>query len=243
MIHFLRRLSGRERSRDFDRTLGMILAFVAGAVNAGGFVAVARYTSHMTGVVSSVADSVALGDFRLAGAGAAAFAAFLLGAATSALLINWARRRGMHGQFALPLMLEAALLLAFGVVGSRSAPTPAAEVSAAVLLLCYTMGLQNAVITKASNAEIRTTHMTGLTTDLGIQVGRALYWNKAAGAGEPVAADRDKMRLLASLLGLFALGGVLGALAFKRAGFVAVIPLAATLFAVAAVPVLDDLTR
>ena len=36
-----------------------------------------------------------------------------------------------------------------------------------VVLLCFIMGLQNAVITKLSRADIRTTHITGIITDIG----------------------------------------------------------------------------
>ena len=111
MPSFLHRLTTRVRTRRANRQLGGVLAFVAGAVNAGGFLAVQRYTSHMTGVVSSIADDLVLGQAVLAMAGVSALLAFVGGAATTAVLINWARRRQMHGEFALSLMLEATLLL------------------------------------------------------------------------------------------------------------------------------------
>jgi uncharacterized membrane protein YoaK (UPF0700 family) len=188
MIPYLRFLSGEERSRDSNRHLGLTLAFVAGAVNAGGYVAVSRYTSHMTGIVASISNQLALGEYRLAAGGLAAYVSFLGGAATSAILINWARRRKRHSRYALPLMIEAFLLLAFGLLGANR-PLPAGLlVPATVLLLCYTMGLQNAVITKISGAEIRTTHVTGLTTDLGIELGKLLFWN-----GEPREAQAPSL--------------------------------------------------
>jgi uncharacterized membrane protein YoaK (UPF0700 family) len=241
MITYLRFLTGHERTRDSNRHLGFTLAFVAGAVNAGGFIAVAQFTSHMTGIVSSVADHLAAKEFRLAAGGLAAYVSFLTGAATSAVLINWARRKKLHSRFALPLMVEAALLLVFGSIGARLHGPAALVTPATVMLLCCTMGLQNAVITKISNAEIRTTHLTGLTTDLGIELGKLLYWNGDAGNGDRVLANRDRMQVLSVLLALFTVGGVSGALAFKRAGFVSTIPLAVILLVIAAVPVWDDL--
>ena len=57
----LQQLAARERTRQRNRQLGALLAFMAGAINAGGFLAVQRYTSHMTGVVSSIADDLVLG--------------------------------------------------------------------------------------------------------------------------------------------------------------------------------------
>ena len=52
-LAFARRLTGRKRSAAADRQLGFALAFVAGAINAGGFLAVQQYISHMTGILSS----------------------------------------------------------------------------------------------------------------------------------------------------------------------------------------------
>jgi uncharacterized membrane protein YoaK (UPF0700 family) len=241
MLTYLRFLSGHERTRDANRHLGLTLSFLAGAVNAGGYLAVAQYTSHMTGIVSSIADHLALGEFRLAVAGLGAYFCFLSGAATSAVLINWARRKRLHSRFALPLLLESVLLLAFGLAGTNIKLFVHFLLPATVFLLCYTMGLQNAVITKISGAEIRTTHVTGLTTDLGIELGKLVYWN-AAGSGEKVLADRAKMKLLASLLGCFLSGGLFGALAFKHVGFVSTLPLAVLLFVMAVVPIWDDVS-
>lgn len=242
-VRTFRQLAHRSRTRRSNRQLGGVLAFVAGAVNAGGFLAVHRYTSHMTGIVSGIADDVVLGQFALAMAGLSSLLAFIGGAACTALLTNWARRRALHGEFALPLMLEAALLLVFGVLGAHLDLLVDVFVPSTVLLLCFLMGLQNAVITKISQAEIRTTHMTGIVTDLGIELGRLLYWNrtKAGNDRHRVVANRDKLRIHAAILGLFFVGGVAGAWAFKHVGFSATLPLAALLMLMALPPLLQDL--
>jgi uncharacterized membrane protein YoaK (UPF0700 family) len=199
----------------------------------------------MTGVVSSIADDVALGNVTLALTGALLVAAFMLGAAHTAVLINWARRRRMHSEYALSLMLEAVLLLAFGLLGANLAGHTELLVPATVLLLCFVMGLQNAVVTKISQAEIRTTHVTGLVTDLGIELGRLVYWNRTHEGNERhyVRANRDKLRLHALVLAMFLLGGIAGAHAFKTFGFLAAVPFALLLTVMAALPVLDDLGR
>jgi hypothetical protein len=62
-IDYARKLTTRERTAQANRHLGYTLAFVAGAANAGGFLAVRQYTSHMTGIVSSMADSVSARDW------------------------------------------------------------------------------------------------------------------------------------------------------------------------------------
>src|SRR4030095_16071002 len=103
---------------------------------------------------------------------------FVAGAATTAMLVNWARRRQLHGEYALSLMVEAVLLLVFVLLGSHLELLVDVFVPSTVLLLCFIMGLQNAVVTKISQAEIRTTHMTGIVTDLGLELGRLFYWNR-----------------------------------------------------------------
>ena len=133
-------------------------------------------------------------------------------------------------------------MLVFGVIGHRWEEGSALVVPATVMLICFTMGLQNAIITKLSNAEIRTTHVTGMVTDIGIELGKMLYFNRSADK-EHVEANWAKVRLLGSLVGAFFLGGVTGAFGFKYAGFGFTVPLAFVLLVLAAVPVIDDLRR
>jgi uncharacterized membrane protein YoaK (UPF0700 family) len=225
----VRHLVSAGRTEVRDRRLALTLTFVAGAANAGGVLALGQYTSHMTGIVSAMADHLALGAWLLVGAGAVALAAFTAGAALSAALINWARRHRAGAQYALPLLVEAALMALLGTAGALM-PRNAAFMAAVVPLLCFIMGLQNATITKVSGARMRTTHMTGIVTDIGIELGKLFYWNRhGAGPGLPVRADGGKLRLLASLLGMFFAGGVLGAWGFTALGFAAALPLAALL--------------
>jgi uncharacterized membrane protein YoaK (UPF0700 family) len=245
-IDYARSLTAHDRSSRSDRHLGFGLAFVAGAANAGAFLAVKIYTSHMTGLVSSMADHIALGEVTLALSALGAVLSFLLGAMTSAVMINFARRRQLRSRYALPLMLEAALLLAFGLLGARLAQIQWLFVPVTVMLLCFMMGLQNAVITKISGAVVRTTHLTGVITDLGIELGRAIYWNRAtpgAQERERVVADRARLSMLARLCGFFLLGGVTGALGFKHVGYLATVPLAALLVLMSVVPIVDDMRK
>lgn len=242
-VAYLRNLTGKERRPGADRHLAYYLAFVAGAVNAGGFLAVKQYTSHMSGILSAMADDLALGSLGLMLDGLGALLSFLAGAACSAILINWARRRRLHSEFALPLLIEAGLLLAFGLLGASLQGRQLLFVSVTVMVLCFIMGLQNAMITKLSRAEIRTTHVTGMITDLGIELGKLAYWNRTPDSESVprVAANPRKLRTLAILVAAFFVGGVTGAVGFGRIGFSATIPLAALLMTLALVPVLDDM--
>ena len=241
-LKFARKLTGKHRTRDADRQLGYVLAFVAGAINAGGFLAVHQYTSHMTGVVSSMADNLVVGTYGLVLTGLGSVMSFTCGAACSAILVNHARRRGMHSEYAFPLLLEALLLLGFGAVGAEIGDVEGWLMSATVMLLCFILGLQNATITKLSNSEIRTTHLTGIVTDIGIEIGKLIYWNSPTSPSPgKVLANRERLKVLFSLAGLFFLGGVAGAFGFKHVGYVATVPLAVMLLALAIIPAIDDL--
>jgi len=239
MIPQLRGWTAVQRTPQNNIRLGATLCFVAGATNAGGFLAVGQYTSHMTGVVSSVADHLVLGQIGLALVGLASLVAFISGAMTTAWMVNWGLRRNLQSAYGRPLLLEAALLLIFGLFGTGINFFAGLFVPLTVLVLCFIMGLQNAVITKISNAEIRTTHVTGLVTDLGIELGKLFYVNRLT-REKMVMANRKKLRLHAKLISSFFVGGLLGAVGFKTIGYVTTVPLAILLLLLVWRPVLND---
>jgi uncharacterized membrane protein YoaK (UPF0700 family) len=238
-LFYLRRLTGSKRTESANRHLARYLAFVAGAANAGGFLAVRQYTSHMSGIVAGMADNFAIGSLVLVFHGLAAVLSFLLGAFLTTLFVRWARARALDSEYALPLLAEAALLISFGFIGHVFA---GGRVLGTVMLLCFTMGLQNAIITKLSNSVIRTTHVTGMVTDIGIALGRIVS-STSQGSAVDLSQEFATLRLLISLVGLFFVGGITGALGFRHAGFFFTLPLSAILVLLAVVPVIDDMRR
>jgi len=241
-ITYLRHLTSTERSQRANSHLAGFLAFIAGAINAGGFLAVKQYTSHMSGIISALADNIAVSNFTLLLGGLGALLSFVVGAGTSAILINWARRQHLTSVYALPLVVEAGLLICFGMLGGRLDQHKWMFAPMTVSLLCFVMGLQNAMITKLSGSVIRTTHMTGMVTDIGIELGKLCYWNIYHPSEEQpaVIANLARLRLLSALVGLFFLGGLVGALGFKHVGYISTLPLAVLLVALAIVPMMDD---
>ena len=241
----LRHLTNRHRAPSTNMALGLLLAFNAGAVNAGGFLILGMYTSHMTGFASQLADGLVLGNGKLLLNALGAILAFMTGAAVCAVLVNWGRQRQLYSVYALPLMLEALMLVPFGLMGTVTLNwnTPFA-VPLTVLLLSFMMGLQNAVGSKTSGGSTRTTHMTGNFTDLGMELGKALFWRRQRrqpGTALPaVQHDWRRMRMTAGLIAMFVLGGITGALGFKHLGFVCVVPLALLLLALSVPPFLHD---
>jgi len=246
----LRHLTNQHRTQATDRMLGGLLAFIAGAINAGGLLLVGMYTSHMTGFASMLADNLVLGNMALVLGPLGAVLAFVSGAATTALLVNWARQHHLRSEYALPLLVEAMLLLLFGLIGATLNQQTPFAIPLTVLVLAYTMGLQNALVSKISSSQIRTTHMTGVITDLGIELGKMLYWNGKTSAQDAanqpprvVRANRLKLRLYGTLLTMFFSGGLFGALGFRYVGFVWVLPLATLLLLACLPPLVSDLRR
>ncbi len=242
MMRRLQLITSRHRAPSTNALLGLFLAFNAGAINAGGFLVLHMYTSHMSGFASQFAEGLALDNAMVLLNALGAIFAFTLGAAVCSILVNWARQHQLHSVYALPLMLEALLMLPFGLMGAVTLKwnTPFA-VPLTVLLLSFIMGLQNALGSKTSSGSIRTTHMTGNITDLGMELGKLFFWR----GREQVSVDQvplnwQRASMCGGLLLMFVLGGILGSLGFKHIGFICVVPLAIVLLALSVPPFLRD---
>lgn len=220
-------LVGHRRSPGSDYVLATILALIAGAANAGGFFALGQYTSHMTGYLSQIPDHLVAGSLPIAATAVFAISAFIAGAGFSSLLINWARGRNGRKQYAIPIAVQGAFLLCFAGGGIF---TGLPGRLFALACLCFIMGMQNATITKISYARVRTTHATGMITDIGIEFGRAACGILLPASG--VHADRMKLKILLTLVGAYLVGGMIGAVGYSVTGFLFSLPLAMVLLAI-----------
>jgi uncharacterized membrane protein YoaK (UPF0700 family) len=239
-VAMLRERNG-SRHRALDRQLAWSLAFVAGAINAGGFLAVQVYTSHMTGPVSRAADEFALGHPGAAFAALGMVLCFLGGAFTTGLLVHVGRVLRLRSRHAISLALEAGLLLIFGLFGSRLELHRELVLPATVILLCFLMGMHNAVVTQISNAVVRTTHMTGILTDIGVGLSAWFAERGAAARTLEARARRSRLQLHALILVSFFGGGVAGAIGFKHLGYSVTLVFAAILIVLALRPIWLDI--
>jgi uncharacterized membrane protein YoaK (UPF0700 family) len=98
--------------------------------------------------------------------------------------------------------------------------------------LSFLMGLQNAIVTHISQARVRTTHVSGMATDLGIGLARLIAMRQNAPAGEERATVLLKLRLHAGTIACFMAGGILGVLAWRWCGDLSMALSALPLFAV-----------
>ncbi|WP_457103959.1 YoaK family protein [Methylobacterium sp. P5_C11] len=225
---------GETRTPEADRALALSLAAVAGALNTAGFYAVGLYASNMTGNVSTISDRTGTGDLVLAVQAGLLVILFVLGAATATLLIRRRRRAAGPDAYAYSVCVEAILLVAVGVL--VLALQEPARSHVLVMGLSFILGLQNAAVTKISEARVRTTHVTGMITDIGIELAR---WLDRGPPGPGPLKPHDPMRLRLHLLtvGAFLAGGVVGVMAYRLTG-VALLFAAAAILAGLAVPAL-----
>lgn len=200
---------GSERNASIDRRLGCTLAAIAGAVNAAGVLAVGYYSANMTGNVSALASGLHEGRMELVLSCCGLILAFVAGAVLSALLVNAGRRHNLPSIYARSILLEACLLGLLGAVDFLFSAQPRDPVLA--YGLSFLMGLQNATVTRISGARVRTTHMTGMLTDVGLELADWLE-----GFFHPVdparrTGTRERLGLHAAIVLSFTLGGVAGA--------------------------------
>lgn len=158
---------GKNRRFSHNVRLAAALSFVAGVVNITGLLATSVMTTNVTGHFASFAEEFARKDFTTALAFVTYIFCFLLGSFVSALAVQWTERVRPERRHVLPILIEVACLAGVAMAGSRDVRT------ACVLL--FAMGLQNALVTSVSNAVVRTTHLTGLFTDLGIELSRLFF--------------------------------------------------------------------
>ncbi|MEZ6233674.1 MAG: YoaK family protein [Phycisphaerales bacterium] len=180
---------------------GAGLAAIAGMVNAATLAAGSLPVTHLTGSLSRVSGDIASGDFVHAIPLASITLGFVLGAAISGALVGEVSLRGGRA-YGLALIAEACLI---ALAALLLKPAPLIAVTAAAI----GSGMQNALAATYGRLIIRTTHMTGIATDIGVLLGRIAR-------GRP--AERWKLALLSALLAAFTLGGFAGWLLEARLG-------------------------
>src|SRR5690606_32522154 len=158
--------------------------------------------SHMSGPVAVLSNELATSRFGLAVYAVTVIASLLAGSVLSGAIIRRSELR-LGRRYGVVLFVESALL--FAAWRMLLAGDYAGDCLAA--MAC---GLQNAMATHYSGAIVRTTHMTGIITDLGIAVGLKLR-------GEPIHGRRAGLYLV--LLAGFFGGGLLGSLGYVWIGF------------------------
>ncbi len=199
-----------------------MLALIAGIINVVGLLSFQHQpVTHLTGSTSLLADALTRMDYSKGLQFMGLIGCFMLGTMMSGFLVQDAVLR-LGRRYVAALLVEA-VLLAVAVPFLRHSRNEG------LFLAACACGLQNAMISTFSGTVVRTTHVSGMFTDLGIALGHVL---------RGLAVDRRRVKLCLVVISGFLLGGILGALDFRVWGYMTLlIPCALTIAAAVAVEV------
>lgn len=195
----------RDRGRTFVHNvqLAALLSIVAGVVNIVGVLSFKTLTTNVTGHFAFFSEELFSNNYGLAFLSIIYVISFFLGAFLANTTMEMTSRGAAHYSYMLPLSIEIFLLVLVAF-----SPANYAVVLSCVLLMA--MGLQNALVTKISGSVVRTTHLTGLFTDLGIELSQMIFYKKSN--------ERKRLKrailLKAIIIGGFFCGGIIGALMY-----------------------------
>lgn len=164
------RHKGKSRTYTHNLRLASMLSFVAGMVNISGVMALSVLTTNITGHFAYFSEEIVVQRYSFALVSFLYILAFLLGAFVSNLLIEIFIRKSVLFSYVLPMAMEILFLSGIAILG-----TGLLDVRVIACMLLFAMGLQNALVTKVSNSVVRTTHLTGLFTDLGIELSQLIF--------------------------------------------------------------------
>lgn len=201
------RHKGKSRKPVHNLKLASLLSFVAGVVNVTGFLSVAVLTTNVTGHFAYFAENLIKQDFSGAWVFFVYIFCYLIGSFISNTTLEVGFRLAPRYAHTIPVFIEISLLtaIAFADIDWIS--------SSPVLIACvllFAMGLQNATVTSISNAVVRTTHLTGLFTDLGIDLSQLLFYGGSAQRRKLITS----VILRLSIIFFFFLGCVIGGVGY-----------------------------
>lgn len=203
MFHVL----GQKREFIHDLKLAAILSATAGSVNAASFFAFEVLTTNVTGHVATLASEIVAYRWVAASAKLLWMAMFLLGAFCSGLFIEFVGRRYPRFSHTIPITLEMLILSFVAYHGSKYYDYSEELIQLLAGSLLFAMGLQNAMVTMVSGSVVRTTHLTGLFTDMGIEGAKFIANYKNTDKKEK---SRDKLTLHTIIVVCFLVGGIIG---------------------------------
>jgi uncharacterized membrane protein YoaK (UPF0700 family) len=222
---------GKERTLRHNLRVASLLSFVAGIVNVAGFLAVQRLTTNVTGHFAFFVDEIFKLNFWQGFIYFLYIFFFFLGSFGSNLLVEIISKKNDRLIYVIPTLIESLILFFLSVFGPfLISKNP--DILACSLL--FAMGLQNSLVTTISNAAVRTTHLTGLFTDLGIELSQLFFYKEKE--------QRDKLyssiKLRLTIIIFFFFGGLFGGI-FYSALQLYVLAIAATILIIGII--YDDL--
>jgi uncharacterized membrane protein YoaK (UPF0700 family) len=171
------RHQGKNRTFIHNLRLATLLSFVAGIVNITGVLAVKTLTTNVTGHFAFFAEEVIKQNYSAAITFFIFTIFFLAGAFLSNFIAESVRVKYPNLSHVIPISLEIAILFLVGLLGVQGDLSTFSGKWIAFAML-FSMGVQNSMVTQISSSIVRTTHLTGLFTDLGIELSQLFFYKK-----------------------------------------------------------------
>ncbi|WP_298224953.1 YoaK family protein [Flavobacterium sp.] len=202
---------GKRRTAKHNLQIASLLSFVAGIVNVAGFLAVAKLTTNVTGHFAFFVDEVFKLNFWQGFIYFLYIFFFFLGSFSSNFLVEIISRRNDNFVYIVPTSIESLILLLVAIFGKNMIIENPNLIACSLL---FAMGLQNSLVTRISNATVRTTHLTGLFTDLGIELSQLFFYREK----ETREKLYSSIRLRMTIISFFFIGGIIGGIFYSKIG-------------------------
>ncbi|MGV3639478.1 MAG: YoaK family protein [Adhaeribacter sp.] len=202
---------GKKRTSKHNLQIASLLSFVAGIVNVAGFLAVAKLTTNVTGHFAFFVDEVFQLNFLQGFIYFLYIFFFFFGSFSSSYLVESISRRDVNYIYIIPTGIESLILFFLAVFGSELIDLHPNVIACSLL---FAMGLQNSLVTRISNARVRTTHLTGLFTDLGIELSQLFFYHEVESKNKLLAS----IRLRLTIISFFFIGGISGGVFYPKIG-------------------------
>ena len=200
--------------------LWFILAFNSGCINIGGFLAAHRFVTHVTGYATHFGEELSNGNFGRAYSLLLVPMFFIAGAMISGWFTEKPEateikeRNHSYIFLAISIILFVISLLGpFGIFGLFGAENEFLPNYFLIALLAMCSGLQNAMIGTTGGLLVRTSHLTGITTDLA--VGLIRISNSKKGSEQRIREIKINL-LRAGTVGSFIFGSAVASFTFRK---------------------------
>jgi len=202
------------RSLSDNLKLGSLTAISAGMVNVTSLIIFFGFSSNVTGHYAILAEEISLGNWTQVAVVFSWIFLFFFGNFISNIIIINFNRKHTYVAHATPIILEILCLLTVGVYGIYFYQETLFETEILLGLMLFAMGLQNGLTASISNFAVKTTHLTGATTDLGILF--SMFTKKKYREHPELIA---KAKLLGTITVSYLFGAVVSGLLYKSLEF------------------------
>lgn len=202
------------RSLGDNIKLGVLTAIVAGMVNVASFMLFYSFSSNVTGYFAILASEVSQNNYYQIAIVLLWIMSFFLGSFISNFIVIHFNRRNTYLAHAMPIIMELACILAVAIYGTQFYKGTLFETELMLMILLLSMGLQNGLTASISNFAVKTTHLTGATTDLAIVF--SMFTHRKYRNNKAI---KDKAKLLISIFSSYLLGAFIAAFLYQSLKF------------------------